>query len=331
MKINTLFTSVGRRVELMNAWRKAYSELGLEGHIVATDIDPLAPALGVVDRYYIVPKTNSPGFINSLEEICKQEQVHLIFPLIDPDIPVLAEDIERLESHGAKLIVSPKESVHTTRDKWLTSAFFNDIGVKSPASWIPETFDTTDLEFPVFIKPRHGSGAKETHKINTVGELEFFLEKIDNPIIQEFLPGPEVTNDVICDFSGNIMAVVSRQRIEVRWGEVAKGKTIYNPEITENCIKIAKELKTIGPIIIQCIFKDNIPYFTEINMRYGGGAPLGIAAGVDSPQWYLALSSGKEVNIPPLGSYRKNLYLSRYDTSTFLSGDDLERIKSSRI
>ncbi|HHH82980.1 MAG TPA: hypothetical protein ENL35_08315, partial [Chloroflexi bacterium] len=44
-EINLLFTSVGRRVELMNAFREAYARLGLRGRLVAPDTDPLAPAL----------------------------------------------------------------------------------------------------------------------------------------------------------------------------------------------------------------------------------------------------------------------------------------------
>jgi len=331
MKINTLFTSVGRRVELINSWRKAYSELGIEGVIIATDIDPLAPAIGVVDRCYMVPKTISPGFVTSLEEVCRREKVHLIFPLIDPDIPVLAVNRERLESHGEKLVVSPIESVRTTRDKWLTSAFFNEIGVKSPASWLPGTIKPIELDYPVFIKPRSGSAAKDTYRVNTKDELVYFIAKIENPIIQEFLPGPEVTTDVICDLSGNVLSAVSRQRIEVRWGEVSKAKTIYNKGIIDCCIDIAKNLKAIGPLNIQCMFKDDKPYFTEVNMRYGGGAPLGIAAGIDSPKWYLSMIAGKEINIPSLGSYKKNLYLSRYDTSIFLTKEKLERIKGNHI
>ena len=79
------------------------------------------------------------------------------------------------------------------------------------------------------------------------------------------------------------------------------------------------------------MFKDDKPYFTEVNMRYGGGAPLGIAAGIDSPKWYLSMIAGKEINIPSLGSYKKNLYLSRYDTSIFLTKEKLERIKGNHI
>ncbi len=41
--VNLLFTSAGRRVELLRAFRRAYEALGIGGSITITDIDPLAP------------------------------------------------------------------------------------------------------------------------------------------------------------------------------------------------------------------------------------------------------------------------------------------------
>ena len=69
-------------------------------------------------------------------------------------------------------------------------------------------------------------------------------------------------------------------------------------------------------------------YFIEINARYGGGAPLGFASGVKSPHWYLSIASGKEIKFPAIGSYKKNLFLSRYDNSLFI---DEKNIKSNSI
>jgi carbamoyl-phosphate synthase large subunit len=43
--VNLLFVSAGRRVELLRLFRQAYRRLRLDGRIIATDIDPLAPAL----------------------------------------------------------------------------------------------------------------------------------------------------------------------------------------------------------------------------------------------------------------------------------------------
>ena len=121
-----------------------------------------------------------------------------------------------------------------------------------------------------------------------------------------------------CSLSGEVLAGVSRQRIEVRWGEVAKGVTVHDPAIVEDCVRVAQALEAIGPITVQCMLKDSEPYFTEINARFGGGLPLGIAAGVDSPALYLAEAAGLPLDIPPLGISQTGLYLTRFDDSFFV-------------
>lgn len=329
--MNILFTSVGRRVELLRAFKQAYQSLGLAGKIVAADIDPLAPALQLADRPYIVPRLDAPNYIPALVEICQREQVALIFPLIDPDISVLAQHRASIEATGARLAVIPYAAVATVNDKWLTTQFFQRLGLPTPRSWLPNQIDAARTEYPLFIKPRGGSAAKNTFKARNARELEFFLDYVPEPLVQEFLPGPEITNDVICDLAGEVLAVVSRQRIEVRWGEVAKGVTLYDPQITDACVKIAHALPAVGPITVQCMLKDGIPHFTEINARLGGGVPLGIAAGVDSPRWLLARAAGLPIEIPPLGSYRTGLYLTRFDESFFLSEDERARLASHHL
>lgn len=59
MSLNLLFTSVGRRVELLRIFNDSYRKLGIEGRIIGTDIDPLAPALQLLDRSYLVPRSGS--------------------------------------------------------------------------------------------------------------------------------------------------------------------------------------------------------------------------------------------------------------------------------
>lgn len=329
--VNVLFTSVGRRVELIRAFRQAYEALNIGGKIVATDIDPLAPALQVVDVPYVVPRLTDPAYIPTLVKICHQEKIDLVFPLIDPDIPALAAHREAIEVTGARIAVVSTKAVEITADKWRTTAFFQGLGLPTPQSWLPEQVSGNEPDFPVFIKPRRGSAAKYTFKVHDADELRFFTKYVPDPIIQEYLPGPEITNDVSCDVDGEVLAVVSRRRIEVRWGEVAKGVTIYDPRITEACVKIAKALPAVGPITVQCMMKDGIPHFTEINARLGGGVPLGIAAGADYPRCLLARAAGIPVEIPLLGTYRTGLYLTRFDDSFFLTETDYERMASNHL
>ena len=152
---NVLFTSVGRRVELMRAFKAAYGTLGLEGNIVAVDTDPLAPALWRADRPYIVPKIASPDYLPALLRIIEREQVNAIFPLIDPEIPVLARHREAIEAAGARLAVVSSQAAVLCSDKWLQTAFFRQLNLPVPQTWLPGTIDAAEARYPLFIKPRN--------------------------------------------------------------------------------------------------------------------------------------------------------------------------------
>ena len=316
--MNALFTSAGRRVELLRAFRRAYQELGMGGTIVAVDADPLAPALRVADEARVVPRITDRGYVPALVAACRAYAIDLVFPLVDPDIPVLAAACPELESTGARVVTVSERAARIAADKFLTARFLADLAVPAPATWSPADIPAA-VAFPVIVKPRLGSAGKGVFEALDRRQLEFFLSYVDRPVVQERLPGPEITSDVVCDLQGNVMAVVSRRRIEVRAGEVAKGVTVHDPEIADHCVAIAKGLEAIGPINVQCILRDGRPYFTEVNARFGGGIPLAIAAGVDAPRWLLAVASGRTFQPPPLGTYLEGLHITRFDDSFFLA------------
>lgn len=330
-EVHLLFTSAGRRIELLRSFRKAYQGLGISGRIVATDIDPLAPALRMVDRPYLVPRLDSNEYIPALTEILRRERIGVVFPLIDPDVMVLAAHRPQLEATGARLAVVPIEAAQIAADKWRTHEFFSGLGLAVPKAWTRDQLHAIDVDFPLFIKPRHGSASRHTFRVQSREELDFFSRYVSDPIVQELVSGPEITNDVVCDFEGRVLSVVSRERIRVRSGEVLVGKTVYHPDVTADCVRIAEALRAIGPINVQCMMRGDTPTYIEVNARMGGGMPLGIAAGVDWPRWLLARAVGMPVDVPPLGSYRHGLYLSRFDDSAFISESERVRMASHRI
>lgn len=330
--INILFTSIGRRIELVQLWKKALEINGVEGKIYGTDIDPLAPAMQVVDKGFIVSRTGSLDFISNITDICQSHKIDLIFPLIDPDIPVLARKKIELEACGSKLVLIDEKFVKKTQDKWCSFEFFKSLGLRTPLSWLPaDKIDWDKISYPVFIKPRSGSASIGAQKVISKKHLESLTENTENPIVQEFIVGDEITCDVICNLKGAVLSVVQRQRIEVRSGEVSKGKTVFHQEVLDSCIKIAKSLNAIGPITVQCIMKGNTPFFIEINPRYGGGAPLGVAAGANSPEWYIKEFLGISFDAPKLDEYKKNLYMTRADQTLYLKEDDIKKFKSYNI
>jgi carbamoyl-phosphate synthase large subunit len=329
--MNILFTSVGRRVELLKAFRTAYRSLQLKGRIIAIDADPLAPALRLVDRPYIVPRVYSAEYVPALIDICAKEEIDVVFPLIDPDIQVLPQHRAQIEAVGARLATVSVEAAKICDDKWRTAEFFQRLGLATPCTWLLGHIDPDSAAYPLFIKPRNGTAGKNCFKVRDARELAFFSSYVPDALIQECLPGPEITSDVVSDLNGELLAVVSRLRIETRTGEVAKGVTVRDPRVIEACVTIARALPAVGPITVQCLMKNDLPYFTEINARFGGGVPLGIASGVDSPRWLLARLAGLDLKIPPVGSYRTSCYLTRFDDSFFVSQAEYDQMASHRI
>jgi carbamoyl-phosphate synthase large subunit len=155
------------------------------------------------------------------------------------------------------------------------------------------------------------------------------LAIVPDPIVQEFVAAPEVTTDVVCAPDGAVLAVVSRQRLEVRSGEVLKGVTVRHDGIIDGCQRVARALDARGPITVQCFLTAEGPLFLEVNARLGGGFPLGLAAGADSLAWLLARAAGLPAAVPPIGTYRTNVYMTRFDQSFFLEhepADDARRL-----
>ena len=321
-EVNVLFTSAGRRVELLRAFQGAYRSLRLKGKTIVTDINRLAPAFRVADSVHLVPPFSDPGYVPALLEIVRRERVRMVFPLIDPDIPILAAHKREFESAGVVVMTPDADGTETARDKWKTYEMYRRSGIPAARSWLPEDLTGDRPEFPLFIKPRQGSAGIGAFRVADDRQLDFFLDYVEDPIVQECLPGPEITCDVVCSAAGDVWAVVLRRRIEIRAGEVAKGVTLWDERIARHCLAAAKGIRARGPITVQCILKDGDPYFTEINARFGGGSPLGIAAGVDSPKWYLAEAAGRPENIPPLGTYARGLYLTRFDDSFFFTEEE---------
>ena len=132
MKVNILFTSIGRRVELINHWKKAYADLGLNGQIFGTDIDPLAASSSFVDSFHIVPPSWHKDFIPSVQSICKENEINLIFPLNDNDLVPLSLGKSLLENNDRIVVVSKSESINMTIDKWKTYEFFKNFSINTP-------------------------------------------------------------------------------------------------------------------------------------------------------------------------------------------------------
>ena len=281
-----LFTAIGRRVELVQAFKSSYAALELETSILATDAEPaLAPASYFVDQCFKVPKTDDEGYVDYLLAICKAKEVDLLIPLFEPEFPLLAARRCEFEKLGILLLLSERKVLDICQDKWLTYNFFTTHGIITPKTWRENNFPKETF-FPVFVKPRKGMGSRGAQKVDNIKQLELILQQDVELLIQEYIQGKEYTLDILADLEGRVLSVVPRERLEVRAGEVSKSRTVYRRDLIEQGKNIVETLGAIGPVTVQCIDNGKDVYWIEVNPRFGGGVPLAIRAGVDYPYFY---------------------------------------------
>ena len=316
--INILFTSSGRRVELIELFKKALDNLGLTGNIIVADCQSNIPTAFVADHYEEVPRIDRPDYIQYLLKICEKHEIALLVPLIDLELNLMASHREKFARMGVTVLVCSSQTNQICFDKRNTAQFFQQIGVSSPRILDPnQILGDRQAKYPYLIKPANGSCSQGVTIIHNARELEFFKDYISNAIVQELIHGQEYTLDVLVDFKGRVKCVVPRLRVATRGGEISKGITVKNSQIIAAGKKVVAALPgTIGCITVQCfLLPNNEIIFIEINPRFGGGIPLSIEAGADYPKWILQmLLQDNNINFD---DWQDGIVMLRHDESIF--------------
>jgi carbamoyl-phosphate synthase large subunit len=317
--LNVLVTAASRRVALVRAFQDALRRLGLAGKVVACDVNPLSPAVHVADAAYEVPLSTAPGYVEAVLDLCGCEEIGLVVPTIDDELPVFGRAASRFTVRGIKLAVSAEYTTTICNDKYRTCRLLREQGVAAAETFLPGRLPA-ELRFPVFVKPRAGRGSVAAFEATDASQLDFFLGYVPDPVVQSYLAGPEFTIDLFCDFHGRPLSVVPRERVVVRAGVIDRGRTVRDAALERLALSCARVLEFAGAINIQCRVVDGIPTVFEINPRFSGGIPLTIAAGADFPRWLIEITLGRPVP-PALGAFTDGLWMTSYETALFLESE----------
>lgn len=310
-----LFTGVGRRIELLQAFRNAALVLDKKLMIYGADMAGTAPALAYCDYTRKVVAMKDPSYIQSLLDICLSDHIDLLIPTIDTDLLVLAENKEKFEAIGTRVMISAPDKIRICRDKNNTSQFFVDCGLHAPMP--VKDWKEYKSGFPAFIKPKDGSSSINAFKVENEEELEVYAGQVEDYIVQPFVSGREYTVDIFCDWDGEPINIVPRERLQVRAGEVLKTKICMDPIMIEESKKLCSAFKPCGPMTVQLIRDDEgTDWYIEINPRFGGGAPLSMKAGARSAEAILKLLDGEEVEEQEIAD---GAIYSRFDQSVCIT------------
>lgn len=318
MEYNFLFCSVGRRNELL---RDAKKTLGNLGKIIATDCSVTAPALYEADKKYIVSRINEPGYIDELLQICKQENIKAITTLIDPEILVLAKNRDKFEAIGVLVLAPEIETAEICFDKYKMYQYLRDNNIPTVKTY--ENFDVfyqdyinRKIDFPVFVKPRNGSGSVGARKIELLDELEQICNNKEL-IIQEYMDGTDIDADVYVDtISKQAVSAFLKQKLETKIGGANKTISFKDEKLFDFIKKIMACFQFSGPIDMDFFKQGGKYYLSEINPRFGGAYLHAYGCGID---FFSSIVNNleKRINEASIGDYEENVTMMMFDSVCF--------------
>lgn len=311
-----LFLNAGRRATLLKDFKDS---LGVSAKIVAADNWCVAPALFTADKYYLIPKIHDPAYISKVMEICKKEKISAVTTNIDPEIEILAKHRNDFLDNGILPLCPDEKTAQLCFDKYQMFLYLREKGIPTVLTYdslasFNEGFARGEISFPVFIKPRSGSGSVGAERIRCLEELEdrFKNAKYDY-IIQEFMDCEDCDADVYIDtISHKAVSAVLKKKIETRIGGASKTIAFKDERLFDFIRQICEVFCFNGPVDMDFFYRDGVYYLSEINPRFGGAYLHGYGAGADFPKLIRNNIHGIE-NPDEMGNYEDASIMLMYD------------------
>ncbi|AIL66192.1 carbamoyl phosphate synthase-like protein (plasmid) [Rickettsiales bacterium Ac37b] len=278
-KLKILFLGAGKLLSLLEYFIKAGQKQSIELEFFSFELDEFCP-IGKVANVIKSPKFNDINFKKFLISFIVENKIDIVIPTMDSATVVLSSIKKELKDLGCMAVVSEYNLCYIMNDKILSEHWFKENDINHPIN---------STSFPKIAKPKLGYAAKGISYIKNQEDLQIFSQRVDldEYLIQDFIDSDEYTVDAYVDNDGNIIDILTRQRIEIEAGIVNKSISRKNDSI----IDITKTILSIpgwfGPITLQFFCSKNNPIIIEINPRFGGGVTHSLYCGLDMPTWII--------------------------------------------
>ncbi len=296
---------------------KALREDGRATFVAAGDMDPLNATKAFVNEFVLLPRADDGAFAQECFAAAQRLKIDIFVPLIvESEFLPLDGAREPFESIGCRLVVPPRDIVVRTADKLTFANFLGEIGVPGPATQAYRE-DIPVEQFPVYLKPRRGSGSIGTARVNSAHSLHELARGRRDLIVQEAVAGAEFTVDCFAAEPGRVVAAVPRERIAIKAGVSVKGRTYRHPLIEGIVREVVEKSGLQGPANVQGMLRtDGTFAIIEMNPRFSGTLALTTAAGINFASLLIDMVEGN--TIPDLlGRHEDGVTMMRYWSEVF--------------
>lgn len=291
MRLNIGITGIGGNIGLgiLFALKKSKHK---NAKVTGMDNNSFSVGLYKADRSHIMPKADSPEYLDKIVDVCIKEKIDGLFVSTEKELVVLSKNKDDFfRKTGTVLMVADYKIVETCLDKWKTCLFLKENNMPCPKSVLVSGnqgkavgFFIKKMGFPLVLKPRQSRGARDVYVIKNQEEFNFYKKRINQPILQEYLlpKEEEYTCGVFRAFGKTFTIIFKRELVD---GITNKAIVWKDKDIDNLCKKIAKAFNLNGSINIQLRKTKTGPVPFEINPRYSSTVSMRSHLGFNDVEW----------------------------------------------
>lgn len=333
-KINVLVTGAGSTMGysvLKALWMSKYKE---DVNVVLTNSEVDGPAFfmePLAAKCYTVPIAKDPNYIPKLMDICKQENIDILFSGTEHEIVELSKHKQQfLDSSNTLIMLSDLRVIKIGTDKYETYKFFSENGLSFPQTVLFDDYQklVDEVGFPIIMKPRTASASRNIFVVNSLDEL--FAKKFapsEEIILQRYLNSDiEYTVETFMDKEGRIVGTIPMKR-ELGFGLSVSGEIDQNEDVIRVSEAVTRALKPQGPVNVQLRVENGVPIPFEINTRFSSTECVRAHYGYNSVE---ASISNFLLDEKVTLSYKEGMFM-RYWHECYFDKSDYEQIRKDGV
>lgn len=186
----------------------------------------------------LVPFATDPSFVDAVQQIVDDLNIKYVMPAHDDVVHVLAGRLRNVVWVGPDAEIAP-----ILRSKKQTIGFLENT-VSVPKLFDPMSVEESD--YPIFCKPDRGQGSRGISILHNASDMIKIIERCEDYVFQEYLPGAEVTVDCFSDPESKVLFVGPRTRARTSFGISARSVGLNDISWTEIAQLISDKMKIKG-------------------------------------------------------------------------------------
>ena len=262
--------------------------------------------IDIVDHNF--PYVSDSSFESAIHKLVSDYKIDIIIPAHDDALYAMP----RINPKCKWLGPQTHQLASLLRNKRLTLEALSSI---CPSPYVFDSIDDV-REYPVFIKPNCGQGSRGAFKAKNKEALTSHADSLENNdiLIQEFLPGGEVTVECFSDIDSNLVYSLARNRNTISNGISIRNSIITcDAELETYAKNISLALSITGAWFFQ--LKKNakgIYHLLEVANRIPGASCESRFRGINLTEMWIYQTLGHKVKKPVMNqayiSVSKSMY-----------------------